>query len=496
MKYSFVLFAFIYFTQSFSQSINSSETKILSLEKAIVIATDSSLAAFKAKNLYLSGYWQFKTFKAERLPSLTLDMSPFQCNRNIVKRYDSQNNVDVYKSQQSLNSLASLTLNQNVDLTGGTFYLDSYLGYLRNFGTSNYKQYTSVPFRMGYSQSLFGYNSFKWDKRIEPVHFEKVKKELLYDLQTISEQTSEYFFDLALNQALYNLAKQNLANNDTLYRIGEERYKIGSISQSDLLTLKLNLINSRNDLSDAAMNLKAGSFNLASYLRFEKETTFQLQLPTQPLGIFILADKAIQFAKMNNSTLPEQQINILTARQNLEKTQRESRFSASLSASAGYNQVATDLSGAYRKPLQQDVLSVSLSVPILDWGVRKGKVNMARNNLNVVNITAKQTEQAFEQEVLMAVNEFNERQGRIALAEEARDIAQQAYEKTKQLFLIGKTNVDGVNQALSRRIQAESSYVTSLKSYWLSYYKIRKLTLYDFVNDRTISANYERIEGF
>ncbi len=496
MKYCFFILVFIYSIQSFPQKEQRSPIKILSLDQAIEAATDSSLVAFKARNLYLSGYWQFKTFKAERLPSLTLDMSPFQYNRNIVKRYDSQNDVDIYKSQQSLYSSANLTLKQNVDLTGGRFFIDTELGYLKNFGLSTREQYSSVPVRIGYSQSLFGYNSLKWEKRIEPVRYEKVKKELLYNLEEIAEQTSEYYFDLALSQTLYDLARQNLVNSDTLYRIGQERYKIGSISQSDLLTLKLNLLNSRNDISDAGISLKKSSFTLAAHLRYDTEATFQLALPTRPLGVFIPAGEALRYAKLNNPAVPELKESILSAQQSLEKTQRESRFSASLSASVGFNQVATSLSDAYRRPLQQDVVSVSLSVPILDWGVRRGKVNMARNNLNVVNISAKQTEQTLEQEVLMTVNEYNERQTRIQSAEEVKQIAELAYEKTKQLFVIGKTNVDGVNQALSRRIQAESNYIAALKSYWLSYYKLRKLTLYDFVAGKTISAEYERGEGF
>ena len=51
---------------------------------------DSSLEAFRTKNMYLSGYWEYRTFKANRLPSLTLNMTPAQYNRDITKRYDSE----------------------------------------------------------------------------------------------------------------------------------------------------------------------------------------------------------------------------------------------------------------------------------------------------------------------------------------------------------------------------------------------------------------------
>lgn len=141
----------------------------LDLQKTIQLANDSSLEAFRTQNMYLSGYWEYRTYKANRLPSLTLNMTPAEYNRDITKRYDSENDLDVYRSQQSFYASGNLAIQQNFDLTGGTFYLQSQLGYMRSFGGSKSTQFTSVPIRLGYSQSLVGYNSFKWERKIEPL---------------------------------------------------------------------------------------------------------------------------------------------------------------------------------------------------------------------------------------------------------------------------------------------------------------------------------------
>ena len=53
----------------------------LDLQRTIEIANDSSLSAFRYQNLYLSGYWEYRTYKANRLPSLTLDLTPAKSNR-------------------------------------------------------------------------------------------------------------------------------------------------------------------------------------------------------------------------------------------------------------------------------------------------------------------------------------------------------------------------------------------------------------------------------
>lgn len=53
----------------------------LDLQQTIALANDSSLEAFRTKNMYLAGYWEYRTYKANRLPSLTLNMTPAQYNR-------------------------------------------------------------------------------------------------------------------------------------------------------------------------------------------------------------------------------------------------------------------------------------------------------------------------------------------------------------------------------------------------------------------------------
>ena len=73
---------------SFSVSLYSQEHKELDLFECIEIASDSSLQAFIAQNYYQSGYWEYRSYKAARLPALSLKMTPVQYNRNIVKRYD------------------------------------------------------------------------------------------------------------------------------------------------------------------------------------------------------------------------------------------------------------------------------------------------------------------------------------------------------------------------------------------------------------------------
>ncbi len=453
---------------------------VLTLDRAIAIAADSSLQAFRNESEYLSGYWEFRNFKAGRLPSLSLNLTPAQYYRDFTSRYDFENNVDVYRKQESFYAGGALQVNQNFDLLGGRFTLDSRLGYLRNRGVDTYSQFSSVPVRLGYSQELLGYNPFKWERRIEPLKYQKVKRKYLYSREEISETATEHFFALAMAQAEYDLARESVTYADTLYATGERRHRIASISKADLLTLKLDVVNARNALENASIALKRAMFSLASYLNFDKSTAIRLTLPLHPRVNTITVDEALSMARENNPDLIEMQQRILEAQQQVDKTSREAMFNASVNASVGFNQVADNLGEAYRDLLQQDIVTLSVSIPLVDWGIRKGKRNIARNNLNVNRVTARQKEVSVEEEVIMTVSDFNVRVQLIASAREALDLADLAYQETRQRFMIGQSDINSLTLSQNRQQSAQQNYVTALKNYWLSYFKIRKLTLYDF----------------
>ncbi|MDR2911253.1 MAG: TolC family protein [Bacteroidales bacterium] len=478
---------FLGFCLLFSDFRLSAQTIELTLNRTIEIASDSSFQAFSIQNQYQASYWEYRSYRAARLPSLNLTMTPVQYYRDIVRRYDSNADMDIYRHQQSLFSSGNLSVQQNIDLTGGTFYIDSELGYLRNFGETVSSNYSSVPVRVGYRQNLFGFNSFKWEKQLEPLKYNKALRKFLYEREAISEISTQYFFDLAMAQAEYNMAKDNVASSDTLYHIGEERQKIASISQADLLTLQLDAVNARNSLKNAEIGLKRAMFAFVSYLNMDKETIVKLELPERPKDMLIAEDIALAYAREGNPDFIGNKQEVLEAEREVDRAQKNAVFDATLSASFGLNNTAATLLDSYRNPLQQNIVSVGFTIPLIDWGVGKGRVNMARNTLNVTKISVQQRELSLEQDVVMTVNDFNVQQDMISSAEEALQLANMAYNITKERFIIGSADINSLTLSLNRQNEAQKNYLSSLRNYWMSYYKIRKLTLFDFEKNERLS---------
>ena len=131
-------------------------TVTLNLEETVRLAGDSSLSAFRAKNMYMANYWEYRSFRADRLPSLSLGMTPMSYRHSFTNRYDSQQDIDIYRRQQTLASYGNLSAKQNFDLTGGTFSIHTGLGYIQNFGKNEKSQFSSIPVSIGYNQELIG----------------------------------------------------------------------------------------------------------------------------------------------------------------------------------------------------------------------------------------------------------------------------------------------------------------------------------------------------
>lgn len=467
----------------------------LTLEQAISLACDSSLTAFKNKNMYLSSYWEFRSYKAQRLPSLVLELSPATYRRFMTQRYDWENNIDVFRPQKTYEAYAALNLSQNFDPLGGKFYMQTSLDYLRNFGNTHTTQYSSVPVRIGYSQSTVGFNSLKWDRKIEPLKFKKAQKELLYNMELLAEETVSAFFDLALAQAKYELAIKNRANSDTLYAVGERRFKLAAISQSDLLTLKLDKINAINDLENCRIALQKARQSLNLLIGQSQNSDITVIIPEDGPEFEIPVDIAMASAKENHPEIIGYQQKIIEAEKNVSKAKVESVMNASLDVSMGFNQSSNNLANAYNSPLRSDLVSLSLTIPLLDWGMRRGKLNMAKNNLRVVEISADQQIQSIEESVMMTIRNFSIQRDLVSSAKEAREIANIAFEQTSQRYILGKADINSLTLAQNRQQTANTNYIVALQNYWASFYRLRRLTLYDFTKQCSLTSLFDQKYG-
>ena len=469
------------------------EKQFLSLDNVIDIASEQSLDAFRNENMYLSSYWEFRYYKADRLPNLSLEATPINYNRSMQKVYNYDQNRDEYKLREFIDSEAALLLNQNVGFTGGRIFARSELNLSQKLGDDRNSSYSSTPISIGYFQPLSGYNRLKWETKIEPLKFEKAKKEFIQSQEELKIKATRLFFDLVDAQIEVKIAETNYSNADTLFTIGQGRFQVGTVTQDELLNLELNFMNSQLALTRANLGLERARAELNSFLSFNKDTKIECIIPVELPELQIEADKAVAMALTNNPEILNQKQRLIEEDQQVNMAKSENGVSGDLYALYGLNQNASDFSNVYKDPLDRQLLRIGVNIPILDWGRRKGQLAMAKSNREVVRISINQEKIDFEQDVIMNVMEFNLQANQVTNTAKADTISEMGYEVTQQRFLIGKLDVTKLNLARNDRELARRAYINSLRTYWNYFYNIRRLTLYDFEKEKSLSENFDQI---
>jgi len=466
--------------------------KSLTLDEVLQLAQDQSLQALQALHTFRSSYWEYRTYQAKLLPSLTLNSTLPSFKKTIVSNNNDDGTVD-YVKQYNMTTSVDVELNQNVALTGGRIFVNSSLSRLDNFGNDPYTNYKADPVSIGFSQPINGYNSLKWDKKIEPLKYEEAKKTYLNSMELVNQRAVGYFFDLVLAQINLEIAKKNYANTDTLYRIAEGRYQLGTIAENELLQMELSFLNSGTALNEATIDLELGKSRLRSYLGFNEKVSIELLLPHDIPDLNLEFSETLQAAKENNPEILQMQRQLLTAERNVAQARSEKGLQANLYASYGLSQNANQLSTAYTNPEDGELVEIGLQVPILDWGQGRGQLRMAQSAQELARTDVQQAQIDFDENVFLQVMRFNLQDDQVHIAAKADTIADFRYEVSKQRFLIGKIDVLDLNVALEEKDVARRGYVQALRNYWSYYYNIRGLTLYDWVKKTSLSEDFDEL---
>lgn len=464
----------------------------LTLDDVIRTAHLQSPDALIAKHRFRGSYWQYKTYQAGYKPSLQLDatLPDFSRSIDVITQPDGS---ELFIERQIARTSLNMSLSQNIPFTGGRIFMNSNIQRIDNIDDSTVTSYMTTPLNIGLSQPIFEYNQFRWDRKIEPILYEEAKRTYIEDLEDISARATSLFFGLLLAQINMDIQLINQANYDTLYQIAQGRYNMGTIAENELLQMELNLLNSNTNVEQARLELEMKLFDLKSYLRIKDDVTIELIPPVSVADFNVDFEQAIHEARINRADALSFDRRLLEAESDVNRAKMENRFSANLYAVYGLAQTGDDISGGYKDPLDEQQLFLGLQIPILDWGLSRGKIRMAESNQELIKTAVEQDQIDFEQEVFLKVMQFNMQYRQLTIAAKSDTVAQKRFEVTKQRYLIGTIDITELNIAQADKDSNRKAYITALQSYWSNYYDLRRLTLYDFQRNKRITLDINQI---
>jgi len=467
-----------------SQSQPQADTLRLSLNDVIAIAKEKSTASVQAATIRENYYWQYKTFKANYNPQLSLDGSLPQFSKTNIPVVQPEGTVE-FKPVINDNSQLNLGITQNIGTTGGQLFIGSNMLRFRDFDRRQ-TRYNGNPLVVGFNQPLFAFNPFSWDKKIEPLRFEESQRRYIQDVASIGRETTELFFSLLTAQINAEIASKNLNNHETLYKIGEAKAALGRLSRDELLRLKLGLLNAKKAVAQSNVNAETALLQLKSFIGLTSSNPLKLELPNRLAEFEVSESIALKEARENRQQSIEFKRSLLEADKDIAKAKGENGLKANLFGSFGLTNAATDAAGIYRGAKDQQVVRLGFQLPIMDWGRGASRVKTAQANKKLVQASVQQAQINFDQEILTQVKQLNVIKEQMQTNQDADQTAAERFEIARKRYLLGDLSITDLNIALQEKDQARRDYIYSLKSFWSAYYNLRMLTLYDFENKKKI----------
>lgn len=475
----------------FAQTDTLVSNRDITLAEAIALARVQSVDAAVALNELKTAYWEYRTFRANLLPEVNLTGTLPSYNKS-YSTYQNSDGSYTFVRNNTLNLAGELSIDQNIWLTGGKLSLTSSLNYVKQLGFGGYHQFMSVPVGLELTQPIFGVNTLKWDRRIEPVRYAEAKAAFISATENVTITAITYFFNLLLSKETLATARQNKENADRLYEVAIAKRKMGQISENDLLQLKLNALQGKADVTAAESDLNAKMFQLRSFLGVSEQDVLNPVLPESVPDLHMdyrqVLDKALErnsFAQNIRRRQLEADYEVATAKGNLR--------SIDLFASVGYTGQNRDFKASYENLLDNQIVQVGVKIPILDWGKRRGQVKVAKSNRDVVLSKIRQEQMDFNQDIFLLVENFNNQAQQLGIAEEADRIAEKRYRTSVETFMIGKISTLDLNDAQNSKDEARQKHISELYSYWYYFYQLRSLTLWDFERNEALEVDFEAV---
>ncbi len=457
----------------------------LTLNECIKIAQNNSPQSKIAKNKYLNTFYSYQAFKSGFLPQLSFSGSAPGLVRQINQITLPDGSL-AYQSQSYLSSSAGLYISQKIPWTGGNITASSSLSRIDISGKSDTYYWLSSPIQLVLSQPLFRQNSYAWNMEIEELSNTMNDKQFIESMEDIAIEATDKFFNVYIQQINVKNAQLNVDINDTLYVLSKGRYEVGKIAENDLLQSELAFMNSKNQLENAHLNFSRAKEDLMIYLNLNPNDDLVVIPQTEINFIQIDNDKAMAEAKKNRSDISNYKINELTAERNLDIARDNNNFSANISASFGLNQTAGKVDDAYKSLLDQEQLNLSFEIPIFQFGKGSSEVEAALAAKELATTSNDINLQYFEMNVKYQTLQFNLLQEQVKISAKTDTIAARRFEVAKNRYLIGKIDLNSLFIAQNEKDAALSSYMSTLRNYWIAYYNIRRNTLYDFERNQAI----------
>jgi outer membrane protein TolC len=461
--------------------------KILTLEQALAEANQKSPTIRQAR---LSLIQNQENLNAQRLAlksNLALTVNPIRYVHN--REYNET--LGEWRTNEQTSSSGQLAIQQPIAATDGTISLVNSLGwqdsYINEFNT--FKGFNN-NLQLKLDQPIFTYNRTKMTLRKLELNLEN--SQLNYSLKELSVEklVTQAFYEVYLSQSSAIIAKDDYTNRQKSYEIIKNKVDAGLVSKGELYQAEVDMLTSKSTLQNDEVTLqnKLDEFKQLLGMSLDEDVMVLAEVSINPIDVNLT--NALNLGLASRMELRQRSIDIEQGQFDLITTNALNEFKGNVGLSVGLIGENKDFPNVYNNPTNNQDISVSLTIPLYDWGEKKARLRavQAAQESKMQNLNDERTSIALN--IRQAYRTLNNLLIQIEIAKKNEENAALTYDINLEKYKNGDLTSMDLNLYQNQLTTKKQSHTNALIQYKLALLDLKIQTLYDFEKNVSIVPNF------
>ncbi len=466
------------------------DTMHLDLEDVLAMAVSEAIDLKIASSQATEQDYAFQRADLRFKPQLYFEATLPNLNRSIESR-PLPDGTDAFVNRSTMYNGIGLDLNYQLEKTGGLLSIRSDIERLDIFKTDQFDKSTTYfvrPLQISYTHPLFTFNDLKWEKERLSLLYLEFKENFARVREDILLEGIDLYNRTYSAQQKVDLSRQKIVETDSLIIIKNRLHALGQTTKTELLRLSLDQKNNDLDLSQETSAWRQAQIELADFIGIDRSINIMLADPEPFQDLSLEVSQAMDLAVQNNYIQYHFQRRLRDAEAEQQRAAKTKDIHLDLTASLGLNSTADKLDNLFNPLLDREIFSASIRAPITGYKRYKLASKIAAEAALQEDLEIEKEKQALSRQAFNLVTNFDLMKNTLAARDEARITADEILSITRQQFLLGNATHTEITVANQEREQALMQYYQTLMDIIKQYYEIRRLCMYDFVNDQPLST--------
>jgi len=472
----------IWFTTGYSQ-------QGLTLTRALDIAESNSPSMKKTRLSLIRSQENLNAQNAALKSQFSLTVNPVGYSQN--RSFNDL--ISKWNSMKTTESYGLFTVSQPIVLTDARVSLVNRFGYRDSY--SEYTNSTTKGFSndlsLNFDQPLFTYNRTKLQLKELELALENSMISYAIQLMSLEKSVTQAFYYVYQQQQSMEIARQAFTNMQQSYDIIKNKVDAGISAREEMFQAELNLATAKSDFENKQVELENAKdqFKILIGMSLYDDIIVLPDISVDTVNVDI--SFAIDQGLANRMELRQRKIDIESSQFDLIQTKALNEFKGSLGLSVGLFGDNEKFGDVYSNPTDNEEVSLSLTIPLWDWGERKSRIKATEATIEAANVSFDEERNNIILGIRQVYRNLINLRNQIAIARQNVTNAQLTYDLNLERYRNGDLTGMDRNLCQEQRSQKQRSYTNSLISYKLELLNLKIQTLYDFEKKEQVSPVME-----